>query len=126
VVSELTAAERAQLARIATVLLPDGSPGPPLELGPALADAVRRALRRLDGADLAAAVPALVDAGGPEAAALLLVVSAGHYADPQVRAALGYPGPQPIPLPPLPDPDDAELDALLERVRARGPIYRDA
>jgi len=58
--------------------------------------------------------------------ALLLVVADTYYAHPAVRAALGYPGPRSIPLPPLPDARDAELEPLLERVRARGPIYRGA
>jgi hypothetical protein len=44
------------------------------------------------------------------------------YARPDVREALGYPGPQEIP---LPDAPDAELEPLLERVRARGRRYRD-
>jgi hypothetical protein len=48
-----------------------------------------------------------------------------HYERPEVRAALGYPGPQAVPLPRLPDARDAELEPMLERVRARGPIYRD-
>jgi hypothetical protein len=122
VVSELTEAERAQLAQVAAVLLPDGAADTPLPLAPPLIAAVRRALRALGDAD----AETLLAADGPDVAALRLVVSASHYADPDVRAAIGYPGPQPIALPPLPDPADAELDAALERVRARGPIYRDA
>jgi hypothetical protein len=43
-----------------------------------------------------------------------------------VGDAFGYPGPRSIPLPPLPDARDHELEPLLERVRARGPIYRGA
>ena len=125
-VSELTEAERAQLARVAAILLPGGAVGPPLPLTPGLAARVRRALADLDHDDLETSLETLIGAGSSDGEALLLVVSAEHYADPDVRAAIGYPGPQPIPLPTLPDPADAELDALLERVRARGPIYRDA
>jgi hypothetical protein len=58
--------------------------------------------------------------------ALLLVIVDAYYAHPAVRAALGYPGPRSIALPPLPDARDAELEPLLQRVRARGPIYRGA
>lgn len=124
--SELNEADRAQLRRVAAVLLPDGAVGPPLTLAPGLAARVRRALAALDADDLETSLAALIAAGSPDADALALVVSAEHYADADVRAGIGYPGPQPIPLPALPDPADAELDALLERVRARGPIYRDA
>ena len=74
--------------------------------------------------------PGVVDAlrGGhePDRDALLLVVADAYYAHPAVRAALGYPGPRSIPLPALPDARDAELEPLLERVRARGPSYREA
>jgi hypothetical protein len=124
-VSDLDETERAQLARVAAALLPEGAAAVPLELPPALVQRVRRALGVI-GDDLDTALPALIGSGSADAQALLLVISAAHYADPDVRDAIGYPGPQPIPLPPLPDPDDAELDALVERVRARGPIYRDA
>lgn len=120
-VSELTEAERAQLARVAAVLLPDGAVTP-LPLSAALVDAIRRALRELRDAD----AETVLAARGPDVEALRLVVTASHYADPDVRASIGYPGPQPIPLPPLPDPADGELDGALDRVRARGPIYRDA
>jgi hypothetical protein len=47
------------------------------------------------------------------------------FARDDVRARLGYPGPEAVALPPLPDARDAALDPLLDRVRARGPIYRD-
>jgi hypothetical protein len=127
VTEHLTDADRALLRRITKILVPDAAPGAPIPLPPALALRVRSVLADLAGAaDLTAALGALVASASTDAHALLLVVSATHYADPEVRDAIGYPGPQPIPLPPLPDPDDAELDALLERVRERGPIYRDA
>ena len=73
--------------------------------------------------------PRVVDAlrGGrePDRDELLLVVADAYYAHPAVREALGYPGPRAIALPTLPDARDAELEPLLERVRARGPVYRD-
>jgi hypothetical protein len=62
----------------------------------------------------------------PGVADVLLLVADAYYAHPAVRAALGYPGPRSIPLPALPDARDAELEPLLERVRARGPSYREA
>jgi len=98
---------------VAAILLPGGAVGPPLPLTPGLAARVRRALADLDHDDLETSLETLIGAGSSDGEALLLVVSAEHYADPDVRAAIGYPGPQPIPLPTLPDPADAELDALL-------------
>jgi hypothetical protein len=48
-----------------------------------------------------------------------------YYERPDVREALGYPGPREIPMPPLPDARDAELEPMLQRVRDRGARYRD-
>jgi hypothetical protein len=70
----------------------------------------------------AALLAALTQTADP---ARRLELLAEHYADPAVRAALGYPGPVAAPLPELPDARDAELAPLLARVRARGPAYRD-
>lgn len=74
------------------------------------------------GAGLPAAAD--LDLAWPDAPPLL-AIAAAYYAHPAVRAALGYPGPRAIALPALPDARDAELEPLLDRVRARGPIYRD-
>jgi hypothetical protein len=108
------------LARAAAALLPGGpgAPAVPSDLPRPVAAALRRAL---DALGAGAEVDALGDA---ERDALLLVLAAAHYADPGVRAAVGYPGPRAIDLPPLPDARDAGLEPLLQRVRDRGPTYR--
>jgi len=54
--------------------------------------------------------------------AVALAVAVAYYADPRVREALGYDGPRPVPLPAF---EAAELEPLLDRVRARGARYRD-
>jgi hypothetical protein len=115
------------LARVAVLLLPGGDGGgldAALTADPRVELAARRALAALAPADVAAGLTALA-AADPEAhAALLLVVATAHYADADVRHALGYDGPQAIA---LPDDDlDADLAPLLARVQARGPRYREA
>jgi hypothetical protein len=124
--------ELALLARVAAVLLP-GGPTPPaalaaaLEASPGVVAGVRDALTGLARSDdLDTAVADLVATDAVAAQELALAIVAAHYADPAVRTAIGYPGPQAIPLPPLPDPADAELEPLLQRLAARGASYRDA
>ena len=73
-----------------------------------------------------AGLPSAAELGLPDATGDdLLAIVAAYYGHPAVRAALGYPGPRAIALPRLPDARDAELGPMLDRVRARGPIYRD-
>jgi hypothetical protein len=86
------------------------------ELPPRLASLLQRALEALATGE---------PLEGEVRDAVLLVVADRYYGAPEVRAALGYPGPRAIPMPPLPDARDAELEPLLQRVRDRGPIYRD-
>ncbi len=108
------------LAREAARLLP-GAAALELTWPDELAPRLRAALGRALAARRAGREP------DPEAAAALrLVVVDAYYAHPDVRAALGYPGPRAIPLPPLPDARDAELEPLLDRVRARGTLWRGA
>jgi hypothetical protein len=103
------------LAQEAERLLP-GAGALDLAWPDALAPRLRDALDRALAARRAGREP------DPEAdAALRLVVVDAYYAHPEVRAALGYPGPRAIPLPPR---SDAELEPLLDRVRARGPVWR--
>jgi hypothetical protein len=107
------------LAREAARLLP-GAAALELVWPEALAPRLRDALGRALAARRAGREP------DPEAAAALrLVVVDAYYAHPDVRASIGYPGPRAIALPPLPDARDAQLEPLLERVRARGPMWRD-
>jgi hypothetical protein len=106
------------LAREAARLLPGGAGMPAAsELDLAWPD-----VPGLPGALAALRAGRPVDPAGT--AALRLAVAAAYYAHPDVRAALGYPGPRAIDMPPLPDARDAELEPLLARVRARGAIYR--
>ena len=56
---------------------------------------------------------------------LALAVAGAYYMSPKVRKRLGYPGPKADP----PYPDESEYwlrDGVLDPVKARGPIYRDA
>jgi hypothetical protein len=142
----LDAGELALLARVAAVLLPadehtaDDSGAPDaatpiptalataLAASPGLVPGVREALATLAArtGDLDTAVADLVGTDAVGAQELALAVAATHYADPAIRAAVGYPGPAAIPLPDLPDPADAELEPLMARLAARGPSYRDA
>lgn len=132
----LRPAEAALLDEVAGLLLPasDGVPGAAglsfeaaLAAEPLLVEPVRAALAGLADrpGSLSAAVEALTARADPAGDALLLVVLATYYGQPSVRRAIGYPGPLAVALPPLPDVRDAVLDPLLERVRARGPRYRD-
>lgn len=132
----LDPAETALLGEVAGLLLPAGDhiPGAgglsfeaALAAEPLLVAPVRSALAGLaeHPGGLPQAVADLTTREDPAGDALLLVVLATYYGQPSVRRAIGYPGPLAVPLPPLPDARDAVLDPLLERVRARGPRYRD-
>jgi len=106
------------LAQEAERLLP-GAGALDLAWPDALAPRLRDALDRALAARRAGRAP------DPDAAAALrLVVVDAYYTHPDVRAAIGYPGPRAIPLPPLPDARDAELEPLLDRLRARGQLWR--
>lgn len=125
------AIDGALLARVADALIPGGDGRPPggtvafdgtLAVDPALTAVVGRALRALSaaGGPLPAAVARLAADDPAAHDALLLTVATAYYADPAVRAVVGYPGPAAIPLPALPDARDAVLAPLLARVRANG------
>lgn len=132
----LSPAEAALLDEVAALLLPggDGVPGAAgmsyeaaLAAEPLLRDPVRAALTALADhpGGLPAAVADLTARPDPAGDALLLVVLATYYGRTDVRRAIGYPGPLAVELPSLPDERDAVLDPLLDRVRMRGPRYRD-
>jgi hypothetical protein len=116
------------LRRVSDLLLPGGED---VELDAALvADpridvAARRGLRALAAHvdDLERGLAELATTDPQAYGALLLVVSAAHYADARVRDAIGYEGPRALPLPG--GEPDADLEPLLARVRARGPRYRE-
>ena len=132
----LRPAQTALLDEVAAMLLPagDGVPGAAgmsweaaLAAEPRLLEPVCAALTALTDhpGGLPAAVADLTAREDPAGDALLLVILATYYGRPDVRRAIGYPGPLAVELPPLPDARDAALDPLLDRVRARGPRYRD-
>lgn len=129
---------RARLAAVADRLIPaaDGMPAASrVDIGgrqldavlasrPDLADDIRRVLEAAgDVQDAIAWIEALRadDVSGYEA--LVTAVVGGYYLHPEVKRLLGYPGQvaEPVNVDPLPDYAD---EGLLERVYARGPIYR--
>lgn len=70
-----------------------------------------------------AADPAFAEEVARGLDAIALAACVAYYADPRVRAALGYEGPRAAPPPPF---EAGVLDPLIARVRARGARYRDA
>jgi hypothetical protein len=129
---------RARLAAVANALIPaaDGMPAASgVDIGgrqldavlasrPDLVDALRRALEAAGDVDDAIAWIEALRADDPSGyEALVTAVVGGYYLHPQVKRLLGYPGqvPEPVKVDPLPDYAD---EGLLERVYARGRIYR--
>lgn len=127
-----TEAERALLTRAAAAIIPaSAAHGVPGADDPAImaeieasaakkADAVRGALLAFAGAPDAVVFPQTNPA---EAAVLQTVVVACYYRDPRVLASLGKEARAPFPQGYDLDPGDT---SALERVRARGPIWRRA
>lgn len=135
----ITAELRSWLRAVADELIPAGDGMPAAgEVGvaetqldlvlAARPDLLRHLLRgyaRTSELDGAAAFAAL-DELDPEARdALAQIVAGGYYAHPKVRELLGYTGQQPIPVRP-PDFPEYVAEGLLDRVIARGPVYRSA
>ena len=127
-------AQRASLAAIADVLIPAGSGMPSaseagvggqfldevLAARPDLAEPLEAALASVEGADDAiAALRADAGAWG----VITAVVPAAYFLNPDMRAAIGYPGLEARPIDPDAAPDYLE-DGLLDSVVARGAVYR--
>ena len=87
----------------------------PLQRGHALTAA-------MSPADTLALLPELDPAAH---GALLETVAGGYYAHPEVRELIGYTGQQAVPVRVADFPEYAS-EGLLERVVARGPVYRPA
>ncbi len=132
----LDAAQRGVLAAVADRLIPDAHGMPSardvitedrlrfvLGVRPDLAAPVRAALRPELGDDPEARLATLERDEPAHHAALLLAVVGGYYTDADVRARLGYPGQQALSLESWEAPYIAE--GLVDRVRARGPVWRD-
>jgi hypothetical protein len=125
---------RAQLGAIADQLIPAGSGMPSaseagvagqyldevLAARPDLAEPLDAALASVEGAgDPIAALRADALAWG----VITAVVPAAYFLNPEMRAAIGYPGLEARPIDPDAAPDYLE-DGLLDSVVARGPVYR--
>lgn len=136
-----TEAERAALAAIADVLIPEQGALPCGSAAPGFQDALTRALRArvesLEGV-LAAAI-AIVDSKlGTDAAlrrlaeedartfqALTAVVAGAYLVIPEVRAEIGYPG-QERKFARFDESAEELMNGILDPVIERGPVYRDA
>jgi hypothetical protein len=128
---------RAWLRAIADVLIPaaDGMPSASevgvadqqldlvLAARPDLTRHLLRAYARTSDVDGATAFAALTELDPDAEGAIAQIVAGGYYASAKVRELIGYTGQQPIPVRPPDFPEYVE-EGLLERVVARGPIYR--
>jgi hypothetical protein len=127
---------RAQLGALADQLIPAGSGMPSasgagvagqflnevLAARPDLAEPLEAALASVDGLpaeDALAALRANPDGWG----VLTAVVPAAYFLNPEMRAAIGYPGLEARPIDPDAEPDYL-ADGLLDSVISRGPVYR--
>ena len=125
---------RAQLGAIADELIPAGSGMPSaseagvagqyldevLAARPDLAEPLEAALASVAGRD--DAVAALREDAGAWGV-ITAVVPAAYFLNPDMRAAIGYPGLEARPIDPDAAPDYLD-DGLLDSVVARGPVYR--
>ena len=128
---------RAWLRAVADVLIPaaDGMPAASevgvadaqldvvLAARPDLTRHLLRAYARTAELTGTAAFAALADLDPDAEGAIAQIVAGGYYASGKVRELIGYVGQQPIPVRP-PDFPEYVTEGLLERVVARGPIYR--
>jgi hypothetical protein len=125
---------RAQLGAIADELIPAGSGMPSaseagvggryldevLAARPDLAEPLEAALASVEGSD--DPIGALRrDAGAW--GVITAVVPAAYFLNPDMRAAIGYPGLEARPIDPDAAPDYLD-DGLLDSVVSRGPVYR--
>ena len=132
----LTDSQRAQLGALADQLIPAGGGLPSASdagvagryldevLGslPDLREPLQAALRAVDGLEPAAASAVLRE--DPAAwSVLTAIVPAAYFMNPEIRAAIGYPGLEKRPIDEAAEPDYL-WDGLLDSVIARGPVYR--
>jgi hypothetical protein len=136
-VAGLTAERRATLRRLADHLVPAYEKMPAAsEVGvheqlieevfkhrPDLKDNVLAALDRAQGREPAEVVSDLARHHAGEMEALGLAVSGAYYMSPLVRERLGYPGQENAPYDPY-ETHSYLLDGMIERVLARGRVYR--
>jgi hypothetical protein len=129
--------ERAVLARVADHLIPaaQGMPSAAevltderlrfvLAARPDLAEPIRASLRAGLADDPAERVASLAASEPAALGALQLAIVAGYYTDRRVRELIGYPGQEAITIRSWEVPSYVE-DGLIDRVLARGPVWRD-
>ena len=130
----LSEQRRAQLGAIADELIPAGSGMPSaseagvggqyldevLAARPDLAEPLEAALASVEGAD--DPIGALRGDAGAWGV-ITAVVPAAYFLNPDMRAAIGYPGLEARPIDPDAAPDYLD-DGLLDSVVLRGPVYR--
>jgi hypothetical protein len=135
----LTAADRALFSKIADVLLPAHGKLPGAasvdvagELldhvmlhRPDLFDAFIRGLRAVSEKTGRAAAEELIQSDGEAFDAIGLAASGAYFMSPIVRDRLGYPGQESVVYDPHAVPE-YESNGMLDRVRARGSVFRDA
>ncbi len=91
---------------------------------PDLVEPLRRALAAGLAADPADRIAALASNDPSALGALQLAIVAGYYTDKRVRELIGYPGQEAITIRSWEVPSYVE-DGLIDRVLARGPVWRD-
>jgi len=130
-------ARRGILAAAADVLIPSGDGMPSasqagvagrwldevLGLRPDFGSPLAAVLDGMKGGDVQAAVARLRSEDPAGFGVLAEVVAGGYFLNPAVRAAIGYPGQQPVSIVPE-QPPDYEQEGLIASVMARGRIYR--
>ncbi len=135
--SRLTAELRAVFQQLADVLVPAHGKMPAasavgaheallddvLKHRPDIRDDLLRALTKAQGQEPIAAANNLLRQDAAGFNALGLAVSGAYYMSPRVRELLGYPGQESVSYDPYATPNYL-TDGMLERVVARGPIYR--
>ena len=134
----LTTEDRATFAAIADILLPahgrmpvardadvaDALLDAVVTHRPDIAEAMVRGLRLVAGMEGRQAAEHLLRQDGPAFDAVGLAASGAYFMSPLVREKLGYPGQESVGYDPHAVPE-YETNGMLDRVRARGPIFRD-
>jgi hypothetical protein len=133
----LTAELRGVFKKLADVLIPahgkmpaasavgvhEGLLADVLKHRPDIREDLLRALTAAQGREPRAAANNLLREDAAAFNALGLAVSGAYYMSPRIRELLGYPGQESVTYDPYATPNYL-TDGMLERVVARGPIYR--
>ncbi|RUM99491.1 hypothetical protein EET67_00850 [Pseudaminobacter arsenicus] len=95
-----------------------------LRIRPDLEAAFQRAIARCPGQDISKELNALAREDNAAWTALTTVTTGGYMMTDEARAAVGYPGQVAPPYDPNETPEYV-TNGMLDRVKARGPIFRD-